>query len=219
MCITLEILVKKILALSLMAACSVAAGVAQAQTADIKLTGKILPAACQAVFGGGGEFDFGKICACDLDRWGNGPAVLDAKIQRLDIICGAATKIAVKVTDNRSGTAAAGTGDGYDFGLGGKNTGSYNLRYSNVYDEIKPVAVLTDANGDGKWAKLSSSVGFKADGSSRKAFAPSGTLVPGAYRALRGELIVQPILNKRSELDIGSDIDLDGSATLELVYL
>jgi len=212
---TLEILVKKILALSVLAACTVASGLAQAQSAEIKVVGKILPDACQPVIANGGVFSYGTIAADKLSK--DDVTALVAKTQTLTITCNAAAKIGVKVTDNRSGTAVGGTGDGYDFGLGGKNTGSYSLKLTGAVSEGNTLAVLTDTSGSGTW--VSNDTGFKADGTARKAFAPSGSLVPGAYKVVTGDLTVRPVINKLSALDIGSGIDLDGSATLELVYL
>src|SRR3546814_3174649 len=43
--------------------------------------------------------------------------------------------------------------------------------------------------------------------------------VPAAFKNLAGTLQVEAVLNRGSALPLGSQIDLDGSATLDLVYL
>jgi len=204
---------KKVLALTLLSSAMLASGLASAQTAEIKVTGKIVPDACQPTIAG--AFDYGTFTSEKLNI--DEVTKLEAKKATLNVTCNAAAKVAVKVTDNRSGTAAGGADAGFDFGLGGKNTGSYTVALSNAVSNGKTLAVLTDTSGSGAWT--SDGTGFKADGTFRKAFAAAGSTTPEAYKLLTGDLIVTPTINKLSELDLGNGVTLDGSATLELVYL
>lgn len=57
-------------------------------------------------------------------------------------------------------------------------------------------------------------------GSARKAFADPGSLTPGAYKSIAIYLAATLTINKLSDLDLSSgNVDLDGSATLDLTYL
>ncbi|NLA20687.1 hypothetical protein GPU89_33625 [Burkholderia cepacia] len=78
--------------------------------------------------------------------------------------------------------------------------------------------VLAAPAGSNTWA--SDEVGLMAKGSARKSFADSGSLTPGAYKSIAIHLVATPTINKLSELDLSSgNVDLDGSATLDLTYL
>ncbi len=206
---------KKVLALTLISCAAMSAGTANAESAEIRVTGKIVPDACQASFSNGGNVDYNLISSDKLKN--DQVTKLEPQRLSLNVTCNAASKVSIKMTDNRSGTAVGGVGDGYDFGLGGKNTGSYTLELSRATSDGNAATVLTDTSGDGTWTNDISS--FKADGSFRKSFATGGATTPGAYTTVTTDIVVIPVINKLSELDIGQGIDLDGSATLELAYL
>ncbi|MBN3842374.1 DUF1120 domain-containing protein [Burkholderia sp. Ac-20349] len=196
----------------------VAAGHAQAQTAEIKVTGRIVPDACQFTIGNGGVYDFGSIGSDKLNQ--DAVTTLDAKTQTVAISCNAAAKVALNVRDNRSGTAAGGKGDDYEFGLGGKDkfTGYYTLALTRAVGDGSTLDVLAAPAGSNAWAL--DSTGSMANGQARKSFSESGSVAPGAYKSITANLTVTPTINKLSALDLSNGgVDLDGSATVELTYL
>ncbi|MFK1436046.1 DUF1120 domain-containing protein [Pseudomonas aeruginosa] len=212
---------KQLAAFGLVTGTFLAAGsVHAAQTAEIKVIGKILPDACQLVIGGGGTYDFGSIGSDKLSQDAVTP--LEGKAQTLTVTCNAAAKVALKATDNRSGSVVGGKGDGYEFGLGGTDAGSkpgfYSLRMSNAVSEGNTLDVLSDASGGGSWVTGGNL--FRADSGERKSFAGSGGTLPDAFKTISADLTVTPTINKLSELDLSKgSVALDGSATIELVYL
>ena len=206
---------KKIFALGLLAA---ACGIAQAETAELSVVGKIIPPACKPVIANNGRFDFGNISPTVLSA--TAPTALGAVAQAFTIDCDAATKMAVKITDNQSGTAAGGKGAGYDFGLGGTNTGSYTVGLYSTSGDVGAVDVLTDSTGAGAWVTHGQAgADFKADGTGRLSFANTGSSVPAAYKSVGGLLMVKPTINSLSQLDLGAGLELSGSATIEVTYL
>lgn len=211
---------KKLAGLGLVAGALVVAGHAQADTsAEVKVAGKIVPdAACNLTISNGGVYDFGTIASENLHQ--NKTTQFDAKLQTVAVTCNSATKVALSVRDNRSGTAAGGSGEDSEFGLGKGKVGYYTLGIGIV--ELDGVAgkenVLAAPAGSNTWA--SDEVGLMAKGSARKSFADSGSLTPGAYKSIAIHLVATPTINKLSELDLSSgNVDLDGSATLDLTYL
>ncbi|WP_372437183.1 DUF1120 domain-containing protein [Pseudomonas chlororaphis subsp. aureofaciens] len=210
---------KQLAVFGLVAGAVLAHGQANAQSAEIKVIGKILPDACQLVIGGGGVYDFGNIGADKLSK--DSTTTLEAKTQTLTVTCNAAAKVAVKATDNRMGSAAGGKGDAYEFGLGkhpGGDPGYYKLALTRAISEGNTLDVLADSNNSNSWSI--DSAGFTANGTSRVAFASSGSLAPEAYKNLTADLTVTPTINKLSALDLANGgVDLDGSATIELSYL
>jgi len=208
---------KKVLALTLLSCAALAPSLTSAQTADIKVSGRLVPRACQLAFSGNNGFDFGTVNLSQLHASDATP--LPVVWKKLAVTCPGGNRIALRMTDNRAGTAAAGTGEGYDFGLGGKNTGSYTAKFNAITDQNgKRVEPLIDETGNGDW-KLKRDA-FKPDGVFRMAFSSLGaTDQPWPFLSLSGEFAVYPVINKRSELDSGTGIELDGSATLEVLYL
>ncbi|MBN3788031.1 DUF1120 domain-containing protein [Burkholderia sp. Ac-20353] len=211
---------KKLAGFGLVAGVLVAAGHAQAQTAEIKVTGRIVPDACQFTIGNGGVYDFGTISSDKLNQ--DATTKLDAKTQTVAISCNAAAKVALNVRDNRSGTAAGGKGDDYEFGLGGKDkknqAGYYTLALTRAVSDGATLDVLAAPAGSDAWAF--DGTGAMASGLARKSFSESGSVAPGAYKSITANLTVTPTINKLSELDLSNgSVDLDGSATVELTYL
>ncbi|MCA8355075.1 DUF1120 domain-containing protein [Burkholderia cepacia] len=207
---------KKLAGLGLVVGALVVAGYAQAQTAEIKVTGKIIPDACQLAIGNGGVYDFGNIASDKLSQ--DATTTLDAKTQSVAISCNAAAKVALNVRDNRSGTAAGGKGDDYEFGLGKEKAGYYTLALNKAVGDSNALDVLAAPAGSDAWAL--DSTGSMTSGAARKSFSESGSTAPGAYKTISADLTVTPTINKLSELDLSNGgVALDGSATLELTYL
>ena len=74
-----------------------------ASTVDLAVTGLITPMACTPLLSGGGLVDFGKISRNDLNVT-NGTR-LPHKYLTLTVNCNAAGRFALRMRDNRDGTA------------------------------------------------------------------------------------------------------------------
>lgn len=205
---------KKLAGLGLVAGALVVAGHVQAQTAEIKVNGQIVPNdACQLTISGGGVYDFGTVKARS-----DFVAGLDDKTLALTISCNAPTKFALRALDNRPDTVAGNPGYAGIFGLGKGMAGFYFLNLRNPVGDGNGLAVLRSYSNSGVWNP--EYVDALSSDSYRKAFAEKGSVVPGAYKTITADLSVQAWINKWSELDFSNgDIELDGSATLELLYL
>lgn len=221
---------KHIALLSTLAASLLASFAVQAaDTTELKVKGVIRPAACTPAFTGTNTVDYGTIAAKDLSS--TAANVLAEKTIAFTVTCDATAKVAVRAIDNKSSTVVTGLVKSIDssltdknaYGLGmvgTKNIGAYSVRTiasSFTADGATP-DLLADAANNGVWAK-SSAGRFNADGTNRQSFAASGTTAPGSYKTISGTLGVTAVLNKGSELPLTQNIDLDGSATIEVQYL
>lgn len=203
---------------------SAASSVLAANTADLTVTGKITPVACTPNFVGGGTVDYGNINASTLSS--SKEVTLAAKDVAYSITCDASIVMATKWIDARRGTAYKSAVVGSEFGLGesgGSKIGSYRIleKSKNLVADGKPAALLSSWN-NGAWSPIGvSSLGqvHDATGSERVSFAPSGTTVPGAYSTVSGKLTVEATIAPTSALDLSSDVQLDGLATMEVIYL
>jgi len=221
---------KQITLFSALAASLLVSFAAQAaDTAELKVKGVIRPSACTPSFTGTNVVDYGTISAKGLSA--TAANVLAEKTIAFTVTCDAATKVAVRAIDNKASTVVAGLmtaislnlDDKNAYGLGaagGKNIGAYSVRViPNSFTADGATAdVIYDNANNGTWAK-SPSGHFKADGTSRKSFAATGTTTPSAYKTMSGNLGVTAVLDKGANLPLTQNIDLDGSATIEVQYL
>lgn len=212
-----------------MAAILVSGAALAAPTAELKVTGVIKPPACTPNFASGGVVDYGTIPTNSLNA--NAPTKLDEKSVTFTVSCDSAVKIRYHAIDNRQASAIKGLvtaaashkalGDGSAFGLGtaaGKNIGVYTLRIdptSAVADGTTPDSLYGMYD---RWQKSTNGL-FGVNGTYYKAFAAAGTLTPTAYKTITATLIVEAIIDQTSNLPLTQDIQLDGSATLEVQYL
>jgi len=220
---------KKIILLSTLSAALLASfGAHAADTTELKVKGVIRPAACTPNFTGGGVVDYGTIAAKDIPA--DAGKVLEEKAIAFTVTCDAAANVAVRAIDNRQSSVipglitnmAAGFSDKYAFGLGvvaGKKVGVYKVKMPQggfSADGMTP-DLITDVAGNKVWQKYGGHLA--ADGSVRSAFAAAGSNTPLPIKMLSGNIMVQAVLNKGSELPLTQNIDLDGSATIEVQYL
>lgn len=209
--------------LILIAAASAATASHAAPSVELKVTGTIRPTACTPLLAGDGSVDYGAISASSL-RSGETTALPARRIE-LSVSCSAAAKIALTVVDNRSSSRLSGITDGiqsgadYNFGLGvaaGKKIGGYVLSFeSGATADGRGVSGIVSADSGASW---SSGAGYIRHSGSYYSFSESGTQ-PAAQKILSAQIKVQPVLNKAEELPLNQDVQLDGSATIEVKYL
>ncbi|WP_051516574.1 DUF1120 domain-containing protein [Herbaspirillum sp. RV1423] len=196
-----------------------AAGAHAADTAELKVTGTIRPAACKASFPGNSVIDFGtiKLEPQLRDKYKE----LPSRQVNLRISCDGPTKIAVRAFDNREASRDDDIPDieaGDGFGLGmyrGKNIGGYSVRFSSAVADGKAADILSRANGSTAWSH-SAKRSLRQDGS-QFAFGADG--VPVAFTELITNLSVTAKLSRAAYLLMADDIQLDGSISIEMLYL
>ncbi|MCF5053763.1 DUF1120 domain-containing protein [Pseudomonas syringae] len=187
-----------------------------ASTVDLTVKGIITPNACTPGLSGGGVIDHGKMSAKDLNTDRTTP--LPAVSLQMTVTCDAPVLFAIKATDNRFGS-----GSGSSFGLGFINgtqkLGFYNLNLGSfanppVADGEVVQAIASFDNGT-TWERFDSfehglmlSVATLADVST-----------PRPTRELVTEVNYNGFINRTDGLDLSNEVTIDGSATLEVLYL
>jgi len=194
-----------------------------ASTVDLAVTGLITPMACTPLLSSGGLVDFGKISRNDLNLT-NGTR-LPHKYLTLTVNCNAPGRFALRMRDNRDGTAHVNSEIFYGLGLdtSGNKIGVYSVSFDpkqTVVDDLAVVYGTESTTGGLAWrtANLNpidiganSYLGFTARQGS--------TAGPSAIQELISTVKVQAVINARQNLDLSTDTLLDGSATLEVIYL
>lgn len=208
---------------ALMTAALLWAGVSNvmaASSVDLSVVGKITPAACTPLLSNGGMVDHGKISAQDLHPYLE-TKLPDSSLQ-VSVTCDAPTLIAIKSTDNRPGTSSGNNGSTAVFGLGlaSDNTkiGWYVLNMAEVSADDVPGTPIESANGN-MWLEASGSTAWQP-GFLRSIKDPGNpTPTPLAMTTFKGVLEMATTLTNKRNLPITEEIQIDGSATLDVVYL
>jgi hypothetical protein len=221
----------------------ITSGTAIAESIDVKVIGTIKPPACTPSLAGGGTLDYGTINPNTLSD--DAFTLLEEKQVEFSITCDAAAKVAIVSSTGRALSAVAQDGSladvalshfkifgstvtpSYGLGLTGtKGIGGYGLRLDpkSVTADSTSVDLIQNDYQNLGWviAPTGSLVSTQATVGGLKrnsTWAKTGTLTPISFTTMSGKFGVQAYINKKSELDLTKPIQLDGLATLELVYL
>jgi hypothetical protein len=202
-----------------------ATGVIEAATAvgELSLAARVVPAACTLTLSNQGEVQLGRIPAQRLHRVR--ATALPPQQLSLQVVCDAPARFALRVQDDRPGTAIED--DAEYFGLGrdasGHRVGHYRLG-------IDPASFRAD---DASVPQMTASVGSGTDWSTSRegpawiragqlmgfAREPGTTMGPSAWQRLHGTLSVESTIAPADGLDLRGDVPIDGHATLEVIYL
>ncbi|MCM7588019.1 DUF1120 domain-containing protein [Enterobacter chuandaensis] len=204
---------------------------------NINVTGLISPAACEASITGGEIIDYGHIPAQSLSP--DEMTLLAPRTTGFTVVCQAPTRLGFKATDNRMSTRLTDNStvitldNGavwtplYMHGLGtdsqGNKIGGWSASLTQtMLDTVSgPVAMYTTTNGM-IWHEYPNRILNFLDRPDQKtiyAFSQPDTLSPVAFRSLSATLDVQAMIAQASTLDLSQPVTLDGSITVEMVYL
>ncbi|OPA92766.1 hypothetical protein BFW87_16700 [Pseudomonas fluorescens] len=191
---------------------------------ELRLQARFAPAACTPSLSNGGTVDFGKLSVMDLHM--DEDTVLPVRPLVLSVACDAPTAFALRLQDNRLGSAT-GPGDETTYGLGLDAKGQKIGRYALIFDPLRATAdsfaqlYRTDSpTGKAPWSSSSASplaiganrhLGFNANAGS--------TSGPDPIQQLSATASLEAVLAPLGSLDLGSEVRLDGAATLEINYL
>jgi len=200
---------------------------ANVQAADLQVTGSIVPGSCSlniptlAV-------DYGRINAMDLSPIDY--TKLDKLNTAFNITCDGPTLVGLTASDNRAASRKheamvvidpALASSLNSFGLGtnadGEKIGAYSLHVRN-YSVDGGTAFRTILTGNsGGW--FSANDFLRSQPQYRLTWAANTFNVPHLLTTVAGELEIEAAINNTTELAIRDDLQIDGSATLELTYI
>lgn len=199
-------------------------GTAQAaSTTELTVKGLITPMACTPLLSGGGLVDFGKISRNDLNLT-NGTR-LPHKYLTLTVNCNAAGRYALRMRDNRDGTAHVNSEIFYGLGLdsSGNRIDVYSVSFDpkqTVVDDLAVVYGTESTTGGLAWRTANLN---PIDVGSRSLLGftdvVGSTSGPSSIQSLTTTLKLEATINARQNLDLSVETPMDGSATLEVVYL
>lgn len=187
-----------------------------ASTVDLTVKGIITPNACTPSLSSGGVIDHGKMSAKDLNA--TQITLLPKVTLQMTVTCDAPVIFALKATDNRIGSGS-GSGFGLGFINGTQKLGSYSLPLgatgSPPQADGETVQAIGSFDNGVTWERWNSfetgtylSVATLADASTPRA--TQQLVTPVAYSGY---------INRTDGLDLSNEVNIDGSATIEVLYL
>lgn len=197
--------------------------IAEGRSAAITLRARFAPAACHVELSNGGRVDFGRMSKNDLDR--DNSTRLPPKSLTLQVGCDAPTPFALLMHDNRAGSATVNSEIYYGLGLDNSSNkiGLYSLSVdpTDASADNFPRLYRTDSTTGGvAWSRASSNpipMGQRSFlGFTHNAGGISG---PVPIQKLATTVTVEAVIAPTSTLDLTDKVILDGSATLEVLYL
>ncbi|MGJ7513317.1 DUF1120 domain-containing protein [Pseudomonas baetica] len=202
---------------------STAPNVLAASAVDLSVQGLITPAACTPSLSNNGLVDYGKISRQDLSvdkRTQLRDQALDFSLQ-----CNGPARFALLMRDNRDGSAIVNSEIyyGLNHDRSGNKIGLYSLNFdpaNTVVDAWTQVFRTDSTTGGMAWSSSSSRpipIGARSYlGFTDVAGSSAG---PIGIQTLTSRVILETVIAATSELDLSTDVQLDGSATLDVVYL
>ena len=213
---------KTLLATCLLAA---SANALAATTADLKVTGKVVPASCDVTIGTGAPLDLGDIQVSALNPDPDKPTSLTVPSVPYNITCTGPVAISTSWVDNQEadGTSIPSANffslgkDAADAPIGHlwiQHGGGASVAVTGNGTETH-ANVLASADGitwvDSQYGQVSKT--------HMNSFAPTGVSTPAAYTTYSGTFTLKPQIAPVDTLDLSTSLNINANATMELNYL
>lgn len=194
-----------------------------ASITDLTVRGLITPTACTPGLPSSGLVDYGKISQQDLkpDRGTR----LPIKQLLVTVNCEGLSRFALRMRDNRDGTANVNSEIYYGLGLDGSGNriGVYSLSFDPKLTDVDalPVVYGTESTTGGLGWRTANTNPIDIGARSYLGFTDTegSTAGPTAIRNLSSTVNIQTVISAKQNLDLSRDVLIDGSATMEVIYL
>ena len=214
---------KTLLATCLLAA---SANALAATTADLKVTGKVVPASCDVTIGTGAPLNLGDIQVSALESDPTKPTPMPNATLPYNITCTGPVAISTSWVDNQEadGTYPAAGNNLFSLGKdaadapighlwiqhgGGASvavTGNGTETHANVLASADGITWVDSQYGQASKTQMNS-------------FAPAGATTPAAYTTYSGNFTLKPTIAPVNDLDLSTSLNINANATMELSYL
>lgn len=184
-----------------------------ASSTDLTVTGFITPDACTPSLSNEGIVDHGKIPVGDLNPTSN--TFLGAEVMQLMISCSGPARVALRLTDNKTGTPSSWTWYGLGQTSAGEKLGFVVPQVtSTLADGMNALSILSTDNGTTWFSHTHMNPGRLLS-----VAASTDQYTPIAVENLTFDVQVATYINATNNLTLNDETAIDGSATFELVYL
>ncbi|WP_411390078.1 DUF1120 domain-containing protein [Pseudomonas sp. MPB23] len=198
-------------------------GAQAASIVDLSVKGRITPLACTPLLSNSAVIDYGKISQQDLNL--DKSTRLPLKQLQVSITCNDSNRFALRMHDNREGSAMVNSEIYYGLGFdhSGNRLGLYSMAFDPRQTKVNSTtqAYGTESTTGGLAWRTANLNPINIGANSYLGFTDTAgsTAGPSAIRELISTVQVETVINARQNLDLNRDTPLDGLATLEVVYL
>jgi len=193
---------------------------------ELRVVGRIVPEACVPAVSDGGIVRYGNVPADS--RLPDSTTVLGKKTMTLSISCSFNANLAIKIIDNRRKTASPrrlvvanrSYSDVYHFGLGRltEDSGGYLMAFESAGVERGAETFLesTPQHLFPRWELMKDKLIKK---NTLYTWAQHGAVATTGRKSFQAALSLQTVIQGTENRSDKGSVDLDGSVTLELLYL
>lgn len=201
------------------AACLAVAPQVCAQSVDLSIIGNILPGACTATLGGGGVIDLGTVLAEKLDPVEE--TSLGSVRVPLTVVCQAPVRFAFMGIDNTGDSASVATRYGLGLSPAGEKIGGVVISFKEPTVNGVPLYYTRSEDGGQAWESSGNDGPTWLGKVSINGFSTSpGVLTgPDLIASLQTDLEVRTYIQPTSALTVEGNVPINGSATIDLIYL
>ncbi|MFJ7311486.1 DUF1120 domain-containing protein [Pseudomonas sp. NPDC098747] len=188
-----------------------------ANSVDLRVTGTITPPACSISMPGGGDFDFGEVSM----NAGEEISLTNPAKKALDISCSGLTLVGITAADNKPNTESQKHQDLFGIGVdaNGNAVGTYKIAISDLLVNTLSGFVTRSADSGVSWNAPNPS-SIKNNASSVNSWNSSANSAPPEQiTSVSQNISITTQMRPIDTIDTSQAITLDGSATIELVYL
>ena len=191
---------------------------------EMTLRAHFAPVACQPALSDQGVVDYGTLFAKNLNPTTETP--LPIRTLRLSVTCDAQTRFALRMHDNRDGSATGGTDEtayGLDLDASHNKIGRFYLTIDPAEFSADTLRTLyrTDSTSNGAAWSNSSARQIPMAANSYMGFTDKSGLSTGpvAIQTLAGTVRIKTYLAPMQSLDLRQVVHINGSGTIEIIYL
>lgn len=191
---------------------------------DLTLRAHFAPTACQPTLSDQGVVDYGTLYAKDLSATHETP--LPTRTVRLSVTCDAPARFGLRMKDNRDGSATGGTDEtayGLDLDASNNKIGRFYLTVDPAEFSADSLSTLyrTDSTSNGAAWSSSTARQIPMAANSLMGFTDKTGVTTGplAIQVLTGTMRIKTYLAPIQSLDLRDVVRINGSGTLEIIYL
>lgn len=194
-----------------------------ASTVDLSVKGLITPVACTPRLSGGGVIDYGKISQQDINL--DKGTRLPPKHLQVSVDCSGPSRFALRMRDNRDGSAMVDSEIYYGLGFdsSGNRVGLYAMTFEPRQTQVDTTiqAYGTESTTAGMAWRTANLNPIDIGANSYLGFTDTegSNAGPSPIQQLISTVKIDAVINAKQNLDLSTDILLDGSATIEVIYL
>ncbi|WP_442962716.1 DUF1120 domain-containing protein [Pseudomonas sp. AM4(2022)] len=199
-------------------------GASHGRYRELTLRAHFAPVACLPTLSDHGVVDYGTLYAKDLSATNETP--LPTRTLRLNVSCDAPIRFGLRMKDNRDGSATGGTDEtayGLDLDASRNKIGRFYLTIDpgEFSADSFPTLYRTDSTSNGVAWSSSTARQIPMAANSLLGFTDKTgvTTGPVSIQTLTGTMRIKTYLAPMQSLDLRDVVRINGSGTIEIVYL